>query len=130
MSYRELVRRELRSCDLWRDLAAEGVATFVLVAVQCALPLTWGGEASASLLQTALGMGLVVALLIESFAHYGGAHMNPAVTVSMLLCNKVTVTRGECWRGVQGYAPVTRPYICQRTPTYCDTSDKLGARFI
>ena len=27
-------------------------------------------------------------------------------------------------------APVTRPYICQRTPTYRDTSDKLGARFI
>ena len=28
------------------------------------------------------------------------------------------------------YAPVTRPYICQRTPTYGDTSEKLGARFI
>ena len=27
-------------------------------------------------------------------------------------------------------APVTRPYICQRTPTYWVTSDKLGARFI
>ena len=27
-------------------------------------------------------------------------------------------------------APVTRPYICQRTPTYGDMSDKLGARFI
>ena len=27
-------------------------------------------------------------------------------------------------------APVTRPYICQRTPTYGDASDKLGARFI
>ena len=27
-------------------------------------------------------------------------------------------------------APVTRPYICQRSPTYGDTSDKLGARFI
>ena len=27
-------------------------------------------------------------------------------------------------------APVTRPYICQRTPTYGDTSDRLGARFI
>ena len=28
------------------------------------------------------------------------------------------------------YAPVTQPYICQRTPTYGDTSDKLDARFI
>ena len=28
------------------------------------------------------------------------------------------------------YAPVTRPYICQRRPMYEDTSDKLGARFI
>ena len=27
-------------------------------------------------------------------------------------------------------APVTLPYICQRTPTYGDTSDKLGARFV
>ena len=27
-------------------------------------------------------------------------------------------------------APVTRSYICQRTPTYGDTSDKLGACFI
>ena len=28
------------------------------------------------------------------------------------------------------YAPVTQPYICQRTPTYGDTSDKLDAHFI
>ena len=27
-------------------------------------------------------------------------------------------------------APVTWPYICQRTPTYGDTSDKLGTRCI
>ena len=27
-------------------------------------------------------------------------------------------------------APVTRAYICQRMPTYGDTSDKLGARII
>ena len=32
--------------------------------------------------------------------------------------------------GAVSYAPVTRPYICQRTPTYGDTSDNLGARFI
>ena len=31
---------------------------------------------------------------------------------------------------VNGNATVTRPYICQRTSTYGDTSDKLGARFI
>ena len=28
-----------------------------------------------------------------------------------------------------GYALATRPYICKRTPTYGDESDKLGARF-
>ena len=28
------------------------------------------------------------------------------------------------------FADVTHPYVCQRTPTYGNTSDKLRARFV
>ena len=44
----------------------------------------------------------------------------------MFICFSVL----SCTSLPTSYAPVTRPYICQRTPTYGDTSGKLGARFI
>ena len=72
------------------------VATFILLTVQCAVPLDWGNTVShGGTIQVALAMGFVVTVLIEAFGDIGGAHMNPAVTVSMAIANQITILRGK-----------------------------------
>ncbi len=97
-AYTDRMKKEVKTAEFWRDVIAEGLATFFLVAVQCALPLTWSDTTLqlGNVVQVALGMGFVVTVLIEVFGEMGGAHMNPAVTISMMLTTKVTCLRGKC----------------------------------
>ena len=46
-------------------------------------------------LQVSLGMGFIVCTLATTLGGYGGAHMNPAVSLSMTVCAKITVLRGK-----------------------------------
>ena len=85
---------ELRKGGWWRDLVAEFIATFLLVSVQCALPLSWGRPELGTGVHTALGMGFIVTGTAWSLAEFGGIHMNPAVTLSMLLIRNITLLRG------------------------------------
>ena len=93
--YKERLVSEPRSVSLWRDVFAEFVATFMLVSVQSALPLTWGEAGIGGPVQTALGMGFIVCTMAWTFGDFSGGHMNPAVTFSMALSAKITVVRGN-----------------------------------
>ena len=44
------------------------------------------------------GMGFVVMGVAGSIGDYGGAQMNPAVTVAMTICARITITRGWSWQ--------------------------------
>ncbi len=94
-NYRQTLRNELKGRLLWRDVVCELVATFCLESAQCALPLSWNNSDRGGVVQIALGMGFVVTILIEAFGPLSGAHMNPAVTVSMAASGIITITRGE-----------------------------------
>ncbi|KAK2175376.1 hypothetical protein NP493_737g02067 [Ridgeia piscesae] len=106
--YRERLASEPRSVSLWRDVFAEFVATFMLVSVQSALPLTWGEAGIGGPVQTALGMGFIVCTMAWTFGDFSGGHMNPAVTFSMALSAKITVVRAlvyviaQCAGGAAG----------------------------
>ena len=90
------MKNELRSRRFWRDVIAECVATFLLVSVQAALPLSWGNsDVMGGPVQVGLGMGFVVTCLAWTFGDLGGAHMNPAVTFAMLLRRNVSLLRCE-----------------------------------
>ena len=86
---------EFRSLPFLRDVICEGLATALLVSIQCALPLTWGTDSLGNVVQIALGMGFVVTVLIEVFGELGGAHMNPAVSISMTLAGQLSIVRGN-----------------------------------
>ena len=87
---------ELRNRRFWRDVIVEFVATFLLVSVQAALPLSWGNsDLMGGPVQVSLGMGFVVTCLAWTFGDMGGAHMNPVVTFAMLLRRKATLLRCE-----------------------------------
>jgi glycerol uptake facilitator-like aquaporin len=86
-------REEIKSLAFWRDIFAELVATFLLVAAQCALLLSYDDVNSARI-GNALGMGFAVMAIGWCFEDFSGAHMNPAITLSLMLRMKVTFLRG------------------------------------
>lgn len=96
-AYTDTMKAEVKTLAFWRDVLAEALATFFLVSIQCALPLTWNDTTLqlGNAVQIGLGMGFIITVLIEVFGELSGAHMNPAVTVSMMVATKVTVLRGK-----------------------------------
>ena len=95
-TYKERLAEEHRTAAFWRDVFTEFIATFLLVSVQSALPLTWGHAAGiGGPVYTALGMGFVVCSMAWTFGDFSGGHMNPAVTFSMAISAKITVVRGN-----------------------------------
>lgn len=73
--------------SLGSKLLAEFVGTFFLIAVGVAVIFASGGD----LLAIAFGHGLVIAIMVSSVAHVSGAHLNPAVTVAMLVFRQQSI---------------------------------------
>ena len=90
-----IVKPEVCSRVFWRDVIIEFVATFVLMSIHSALPLSWGNrDIMGGPVQVGLGMGLITAVLVTSFGDLGGAHMNPALTIPLLLRGQISLLRG------------------------------------
>ena len=66
---------------------AEFIGTAILVLVACGIALNTGGD----LLATALGFGLVIVAMAYSIGNISGCHINPAVSLAMLLCKKLSL---------------------------------------
>ena len=92
--YMDRMKSEPRTKAFWRDLVIEAAATFFLMSAQAALPLGWG-VGLGGVVQVAMGMGFVVACMAWTLGDFGGAHMNPAVSVAMALKMDITILRGK-----------------------------------
>ena len=74
---------------------AEFIGTFVLVLVACgtaAVTGCSGSEANGAYILTALSFGLVIVAMAYSIGNISGCHINPAVSVGVLLNGGMTVT--------------------------------------
>ncbi|MBT8255912.1 MAG: aquaporin, partial [Bacteroidia bacterium] len=73
---------------------AEGLGTFILVLLGCgAASLHWftaGGPQGIDIVRIALAFGLTVMVLVYIFGPISGCHINPAVTVSMLIVRRIS----------------------------------------
>ena len=71
---------------------AEFIGTFVLVLVACGVAAVTGcsTEANASYILTALAFGLVIVAMAYSIGNISGCHINPAVSIAMLVSKKMT----------------------------------------
>lgn len=68
-----------------RKYIAEFVGTFVLVLVACGVAVVTG----ANVIATSLAFGLVIVAMAYSIGNVSGCHINPAVSLAMLLTGKI-----------------------------------------
>lgn len=73
--------------SLLKKAIAECIGTFVLVFVACGVAAFTGG----SLVATSLAFGLVIVAMAYSIGRISGCHINPAVSIAMLVAKKMTV---------------------------------------
>lgn len=74
-----------------RKYIAEFIGTFVLVLFACGVAAVTGcnGEANASYILTALAFGGVIIAMAYSIGNISGCHINPAVSLGMLLTKRM-----------------------------------------
>lgn len=72
-----------------RKYVAEFIGTFVLVLFACGTAAVVGCEGTGYLL-TALAFGLVIVAMAYSIGNISGCHINPAVSIAMLVSNKMS----------------------------------------
>lgn len=107
-------REELTDQHFWKAVRTEFLATLLLTVLGCGSCLRWKAPptdqitASAVELRVALAFGLAVTTLVQCMGQISGGHMNPAVTVALLVTRHITLTRGaayvmaQCLGGLAG----------------------------
>jgi len=75
-----------------RKYIAEFIGTFVLVLFACGTAVAVGcnAEAGSGYLLTALAFGLVIVAMAYSIGNISGCHINPAVSIAMLVSGKLS----------------------------------------
>lgn len=81
------------STDDIRATVAEFVATTLFVFI--------GTYVAATGLDPALAFGFAIAVLVNSVADVSGGHLNPAVTLAMIVTKNIAVLRGALYMGAQ-----------------------------
>ena len=76
-----------------RKYLAEFIGTFVLVLVACGTAIVTGCSVAnpAAYLATALAFGLVIVAMAYSIGNISGCHINPAVSLAMLVSGKMNL---------------------------------------
>ena len=80
-----------------QKFTAEFIGTFVLVFVGCGTAMAVGCDAAngSGYILTAFAFGLVIVAMAYSIGNVSGCHINPAVSLAMLISKKMTVK--EFW---------------------------------
>ena len=73
--------------NLLKKAIAEFIGTFVLVFFACGVAALTGGN----IVPTALAFGLVIVAMAYSIGRISGCHINPAVSIAMLVAGKMSV---------------------------------------
>ncbi len=75
-----------------KKYVAEFIGTLTLVFVGCGSAMALGCDASGGHLAVALAFGLAIVATAYVIGNISGCHINPAVSLAVLLCKKMSVT--------------------------------------
>nr|WFZ92444.1 aquaporin-1ab1 [Hippoglossus hippoglossus] len=107
---------ELRTWVFWRAVAAEflGMLLFIFVGLSAIIGKTKSGikeENIAQELKVSLAFALAIATLVQSLGHVSGAHLNPAVTLGLLVSCQISALRSVFYVLAQMLGAVTASAI-------------------
>jgi aquaporin Z len=77
--------------ESFKKYLAEFIGTFVLVFFACGTAAVLGCDTLPGYLLTALAFGLVIVGMAYSIGNVSGCHINPAVTIAMLACGRISL---------------------------------------
>lgn len=115
---------EVAKIEFLVPLFAEALGTFLLVLIGCASCITWVEGQSPSVLHIAFTFGLAVAALAQFLGPVSGCHVNPAVTVGLLVSGNCTFLKALCYIVCQSCGAIAGSVVLKMlTPT---TQANLG----
>lgn len=93
---------EIRSVDFYVALVAEFLGTLLLVFLGCGAAIS-----APNIISVAFTFGISLASIIQVLGHVSGAHVNPAVSIGMLVARFISVTRFFAYVIVQVLGAIT-----------------------
>lgn len=86
--------RELKSWSFWRAVLAEfvGMTLFIFIGIASAIGNRHNRYPDQEV-KVALAFGLAIATLAQSLGHISGAHLNPAITLGLLVSCQISFFR-------------------------------------
>lgn len=112
--------------DLTRKLLAEYLGTFALVFLAVGTAVV-AGAADFGLVAVALAFGLVLVFGAYAFGPVSGCHVNPAVTIAMIINKRVDAMVGGLYIVVQFLGATTGAFVLWLSVEYFDVVDQTGA---
>ncbi|XP_061151030.1 aquaporin-4-like isoform X1 [Syngnathus typhle] len=128
---------QLKTKEFWRAVGGEFVAMLLFVLLGVASTIDWASAPSDSKsiancptqsdrkVLISLCFGFSIATLAQCFGHISGGHINPAVTLAMVMTRKVTIIKGVFYLLAQLVGAVAGAGIV-RLATPPDFRENLG----
>lgn len=81
----------------WRAVSGEYLSTVIFVLLSLGSTVNWAAEEEkpppANVVLIALCFSLSIATMVQCFGHISGGHINPAVTVAMVITRKLSLAK-------------------------------------
>lgn len=112
-----------------KKIVAEFIGTAVLVIFGCGTAMTVGCDAAngGGYVLTALAFGLVIVAMAYSIGNVSGCHINPAVSIGMLVSKRMSVKDFFCYIIAQFLGAIAGAGVLMGVFNLAGLEDKTGA---
>lgn len=91
---------------LMKETIAEFIGTFILIFIGCFSVILATNTPNVNVLVPAFAHGFAVIAIIYTYGHISGAHVNPAVTLGLLVGDRITLTKALFYMVAQFLASI------------------------